>query len=253
MMRIVIGKTALVTGAASGIGRASALAFAREGANVVVSDINEKGGEDTVRLIKQTGGNSVFIRADVSNSNEVETLINRVIEIYGRLDFAHNNAGILGELVGTLQYTENAWDTVISVNLKGVWLCMKYEIPQMLKLNKGSIVNTSSIAGLVGNNSNPAYHASKHGVIGLTKVAALEFAKSGIRVNAICPGIINTPMIKPNSEKESIIQSELITSNPIGRFGRPEEVANAAVWLCSDSASFITGQFLAVDGGLIAQ
>src|SRR5438874_5257039 len=190
------GKVALVTGAASGIGKASALAFAREGARTVVADVIVEGGEETVRIIKEAGGDALFVRTDVSKAAEVETLIQKIVETYGRLDYAHNNAGIAGADAPTADCTEENWDQTIAVNLKGVWLCMKYEIPQMLKLGGGAIVNTASTAGLVGLEASPAYCASKGGVVQLTRAAALDYAKAGIRVNAVCPGVIRTPMVE---------------------------------------------------------
>jgi NAD(P)-dependent dehydrogenase (short-subunit alcohol dehydrogenase family) len=248
------GKVALVTGGGSGIGRASALAFAREGARVVVADVVVAGGTETVTSIKSTGGNATFIQADVAKAGEVEALIAATVATYGRLDCAHNNAGIEGVAAPTAEYPETDWDRVIAINLKGVWLCMKYEIPQMQRQGGGAIVNTASIAGLVGAYRMPAYVASKHGVAGLTKAAALEYAKAGIRVNAVCPGVIRTPMVErfflhhhPQAE------ARLTAFEPIGRLGTPAEVAEAVVWLCSEAASFVTGHTMAVDGGIMAQ
>src|SRR5713101_5871674 len=243
------GKVALVTGAGSGIGRASALAFSREGAKVIVADVVVEGGEETVSMIKKTGGEALFVRADVSKATEVATLISTAVATYGRLDCAHNNAGIEGAAATTVECTEESWDHIITINLKGVWLCMKYEIPQMLKQGAGAIVNTSSGAGLIGLPRSGAYVASKHGVVGLTKTAALEYAKAGIRVNAVCPGVIDTPMVQRIPE---LIEA-FTAAEPIGRLGKPEEIAEAVVWLCSDAASFVTGHAMAVDGGYVAQ
>lgn len=248
------GKVNLVTGGSSGIGRATALAFAREGAKVIVSDIDIEGGQETVQMIKQAGGEAIFVRADISRAIEVKELIDKAIDIYGRLDCAHNNAGILGgTTTATVDCTEENWDRVININLKGVFLCMKYEISQMLRQGVGVIVNTSSVAGLVGVTNSPAYVASKHGVVGLTKATALEYAKAGIRVNAVCPAPIHTPMTEPRTKDEAAAQAQLLTLQPSGRKGEPEEVAEAVVWLCSDAASFVTGHMMAVDGGWVAQ
>jgi NAD(P)-dependent dehydrogenase (short-subunit alcohol dehydrogenase family) len=247
------GKVALVTGAGSGIGRASALAFAREGAQVVVADVVESGGQETVRLIRTANGDAQFVRANIANAQEVEALVQQTVATYGRLDYAHNNAGVEGELTTTAEYSEAEWDRVIGINLKGTWLCMKYEIAHMLTQGGGAIVNTASGLGLVGLATYPAYVASKHGVIGLTKTAALEYAKANLRVNALCPGVIQTPMIDRVLSKYPHLVEPLAASEPIGRLGRPEEMAEAAVWLCSDAASFVTGLAMAVDGGYLAQ
>lgn len=247
------GKVALVTGAGSGIGRATALAFAREGAKVVVSDIVVAGGHETVQLIRQAGGEATFIAADVAQTADVEGLIQHTVATYGRLDCAHNNAGIEGQAARVGDDSDENWDRVIAINLTGVRLCMKYEIRQMLAQGSGAIVNTSSGAGLVGIRGSSAYVASKHGVIGLTKTAALEYAKSGIRVNAVCPGVIQTPMVERLTLGHPRAAQALEVAHPIGRSGKPEEIAEAVVWLCSESASFVTGHALSVDGGYVAQ
>ncbi len=248
-------KVALVTGGGSGIGRATALAFAMEGAKVVVADIDVRSGEDTVRAIDEAGGRSVFMRVDVSRAVEVKSMVEETLKIFGRLDCAFNNAGIAGVThVPTAAYPEDIWDEVINVNLKGVWLCMKFELPPMLAQGKGAIVNTSSVAGLVGGRvSGAAYAASKHGVVGLTKVAALEYAKAGIRVNAVCPGIIRTPMVGRLLDDHPEAEAGFVAVEPVGRLGTPEEVADVVLWLCSDAASFVTGHAVAVDGGYTAQ
>lgn len=247
------GKVALVTGAGSGIGRATALTFAGQGARVVVADQNAEGGTETVSLINSSGGESVFIQANVANADSVETMITRTIASYDRLDYAHNNAGIEGSLERTAEYDEAGWTQVLEVNLKGVWLCMKYELKEMLARGGGAVVNTASGAGLIGVKRMPAYVASKHGVIGLTKTAALEYAKLAIRVNAVCPGVIATPMVERVSGNRPDVLEKMIAAEPIGRSGTPQEIADAVVWLCSDAASFVTGHAMTVDGGVVAQ
>ena len=247
------GKVALVTGAASGIGKATALAFAAEGADVVVSDVIETDGLRTAGSIEALGRRSLFVKCDVSSEGDVKNLLSRTIETFGRLDCAVNNAGIEGKPGNTADCTTENWDRVIAVNLKGVWLCMKNEIPQMLKQGSGSIVNISSIAGLIGFQNIPAYVASKHGVIGLTRSAALEYAKTGVRINAVCPGVIQTPMVDRFVHGEAQVKKMLIEGEPIGRVGKPEEIASAVLWLCSDGASFVTGHPLVADGGWVAQ
>jgi NAD(P)-dependent dehydrogenase (short-subunit alcohol dehydrogenase family) len=249
----VDGKIALVTGGGSGIGRATALTFAREGAKVVVADVVVEGGEDTVRQIKAAGGEAMFLKTDVARAAEVEAMVTAAMATYGRLDCAFNNAGVEGVLQTTVEYGEEHWDRVLAINLKGVWWCMKYEIAQMLKQGSGAIVNTASAAGLVGFPHLSAYVASKHGVVGLTKTAALEYAKAGIRVNAVCPGGIRTPMLERAFKMMEGFAEAAVATEPVGRLGQPGEIAEAVVWLCSDAASFVTGVPMAVDGGLVAQ
>ena len=236
------GKVALVTGAGSGIGRASSLAFAKEGAKVVVADIHLKRGKETVHFIQKKGGEAFFVKADISKSQEIKRLIEKVIRTYGHFDFAHNNAGVGGSAASVSHCTEENWNYVHDINLKGIWLCMKYEIPHMMKRRQGVIINTSSIFGMIGLKNHAAYVSSKHGVIGLTKTAAMECAARKVRVNAICPGAIATPMV-------GRITSKLVAQHPLGRVGTPEEIAKAVVWFCSDDASFITGHCLVIDGG----
>lgn len=245
------GKIALVTGAASGIGRATALAFAGEGATVVVSDVDRAGGAETVSHIEAAGGAATFVYADVSRSSDVEALMNEIVSRYGRLDYAYNNAGIEGQQATITEATEENWDRVVGIDLKGCFLCMKYELQQMLKQGSGSIVNCASIAGLVGFPGTSAYVASKHGVVGLTKSAALECATTGIRVNAICPGVIATPMVDRVTGKAPEAEAAMAHMQPMGRIGQPEEIAAAVLWLCSDAASFVTGIALPVDGGYV--
>jgi NAD(P)-dependent dehydrogenase (short-subunit alcohol dehydrogenase family) len=248
-------KIALVTGGSSGIGRASALSFAQQGAKVVVADIDEQGGLETVSLIKTAGGEATFIRTDVSNSTDVEAMVQHTVDSYGRLDCGFNNAGAvaahLEAISPTHEYPEENFDQVIAVNLKGIWLCMKYEIRQMLKQGGGVIVNTASALGLVGIENLSGYVASKHGVVGITKTAALEYADKGIRINAICPGYIQTPMTQDRL-KDPEVQKRIQAIHPIGRVGTPKEVAETVVYLCSDAASFVTGHAMTIDGGWTA-
>lgn len=244
-------KVAIVTGGSSGIGKATALAFAKKGAKVVIVDWIEN--SETLTLIKDLGGEVLFVKCDVSKAADVKAMIEKTIAVFGRLDYAFNNAGIEGTSAPVQDCSEENWDKTIGINLKGIWLCMKYEIPEMLKQGKCVIVNCSSVAGLVGFSGLPAYVASKHGVIGLTKTAALECAKLGIRVNAVCPGVIQTPMMDRLTGNKKEAEEQFTGLEPVGRFGQPEEIANAVVWLCSDEASFVTGLAMPVDGGFVAQ
>lgn len=251
MTKELEGKVGLVTGGTSGIGRETAILFAKAGAKVVVAGRREVEGEETVELVRAAGGDGLFVKTDVSKASEVEMLVRKTVEKYGRLDVAFNNAGIEGVWVPIALQSENDWDRTIAINLKGVWLCLKYEIRQMLKQGGGAIVNMASIAGLAGTAGAAAYVASKHGVLGLTKTAALENAKSKIRINAVCPAAIETSMAE-RLFGDPQVHKFVLGCHPIGRFGRPAEVAEAVLWMCSDRASFMTGQSLVLDGGFLA-
>jgi NAD(P)-dependent dehydrogenase (short-subunit alcohol dehydrogenase family) len=246
------GKVALITGGNAGIGRAAAIEFAKHGAKVVVSGRREKEGHEVIAEIKALGGEAIFVRSDVSKESDVKAMIERTLATCGRFDFAFNNAGVEETLTPLPDQTEETYDRIMDINVKGVWLSLKHEIPAMLKTGGGAIVNNSSIAGLVGFAMAPVYVASKHAVIGLTKAVALEYAKQNIRVNAVAPGTIETRMfheVTKSPEMKQILES----GHPIGRVGQPGEIASAILWLCSDGASFVTGQTLAVDGGYTAQ
>lgn len=254
MAGILEGKTAIITGAGSGIGRATAKIFAREGAKLLISDIAAEAGMETLEALKAAGAAALFMKIDVSKPSEVAAMVAKAVETYGRIDCAFNNAGIEGEGAVTHKCSEENWHRVIAINLTGVWLCMKAEIEQMLKQGGGgAIVNTSSLAGLAGSVGGPAYVASKHGVAGLTKTAALEYGRHGIRVNAVCPGPIRTPMMRRIMRGSAEAEQRFIRAEPLKRFGEPEEIGESVAWLCSDRASYVTGLAMPVDGGAIAQ
>ena len=252
MTKDLEGKVGLVTGGTSGIGRDTAVVFAQAGARVVVAGRREAEGRETEKLIHAAGGDGLFVKADVSKASEVEALIHHVVQKFGGLNIAFNNAGIEGAWVPIVKQTEEDWDRTIDTNLKGVWLCLKYEIQQMLKQGDGgAIVNMASVTGLAGSAGAAAYSASKHGVVGLTKSAALETARNGIRINAVCPAVIETSMAKRLFAAPKI-HKHVVGCHPIGRFGRTAEVAEAVLWMCSERASFMTGQCLVLDGGFLA-
>jgi NAD(P)-dependent dehydrogenase (short-subunit alcohol dehydrogenase family) len=245
------GKVALVTGASAGIGRASATIFAREGAAVVVADIDEAGGRESVEIIEAAGGQASFVRTDVAEQADVEAMVRHAVDTYGGLDCAHNNAGIAAPMVPLADYPDDGWHRTLAVMLTGVYYCLKAEIPRMLERGGGAIVNTASGVGLVGYPAQAAYTASKHGVLGLTKVAALDYGSQGVLVNAICPGTASTPMVAEAVRQDPAIDSYLKTLHPIGRIGTAEEIGEAAVWLCTPAASFVLGVALPVDGGYV--
>ena len=254
MAGLLDGKSALITGGGGGIGRATALAFAREGARVAVADVAEEAARETVALVNAAGGQAISLSGDVSRDADVRAMIDAVVGTYGRLDCAFNNAGIAGWHVDailkkTAEWSEEAFDRMIAVNLRGVWLCMRHELPQMQAQGGGAIVNTGSIAGLVGLPNSSAYVAAKHGVVGLTKTAALEYAEANIRVNAVCPGYIRTPMTEPSMQLRG---AAILAQTPLKRMGNPEEIAEMVVWLCSERASYVSGAAYNVDGGWMA-
>jgi NAD(P)-dependent dehydrogenase (short-subunit alcohol dehydrogenase family) len=253
MSGVLEGKVIIVTGASTGIGRAAALRCAEEGASIVAADINTTQGSETVESINGQGGRAIFVETDVSDSKQVRAMIKMAVDAYGQIDGALNNAGVEGDFTNILKMSEEAYDRTLAVDLKGVWLCVKYEIEQILSQGTGgSIVSTASIAGLVGTRGGSAYAAAKHGVVGLTKCAALEFARKKIRVNAVCPGAIMTPMMERLMDETGLDRKNFTAQEPMDRFGEPEEIAEAVVWLLSDQASFVTGVAMPVDGGYTA-
>lgn len=246
-------KVAIITGGSSGIGRATAVALAKEGVKVVVAARRAKEGEETVHLVKEAGSDGIFVKTDVANEDDVRSLVEKTVKTCNRLDYAFNNAGIGETTTPLVEQKSNVFDQIMNVNVKGVWLCMKYEIPQMIRSGGGAIVNMSSGAGLMGFPQKSIYVASKHGVLGLTKSAALEYAKSGIRINAIAPGTVETETLKQAAGDNKQFLETLKSMHPIGRIGDPEEIANAVVWLLSDKASFVLGHTLLVDGGMVSR
>ena len=246
-------KVAIITGGSSGIGRATAVALAKEGVNVAIAARRTKEGEETVQLVKEAGSDGVFVKTDVANEDDVRALVEKTVKTYDRLDYAFNNAGIGEPMTPLVEQTSNVFDQIMNVNVKGVWLSMKYEIPQMTRTGGGAIVNMSSGAGVIGFPQMPIYIASKHAVLGLTKSAALEYAKSGIRINAVAPGGVETDMLKQAAEDNKQFVETLRSMHPIGRIADPEEIANAVVWLLSDKAPFVLGHTLLVDGGFISR
>jgi NAD(P)-dependent dehydrogenase (short-subunit alcohol dehydrogenase family) len=245
-------RIALITGGTTGIGRDTAVLFAKNGAKVVVSGRRESEGNETIALVRAAGGDGFFVRSDVSKPSDVQSLVAKTVEKFGRLDIAFNNAGIEGQWKPIIEQSEEDWDSVININLKGVWLSLKYEIIQMLKQGSGgAIVNMSSVAGLMGAGGAGIYVASKHGVIGLTRTAALEYATKGIRVNAVCPAVIETAMAE-RAFGDPAVSKRILAQHPIGRFGKPTEIAEAVLWMCSDKSSFMTGHYIVLDGGMRA-
>jgi NAD(P)-dependent dehydrogenase (short-subunit alcohol dehydrogenase family) len=251
MTKDLENKVTLITGGTTGIGRDTAVLFAKEGAKVAFTGRREAEGNETLALVRAAGGDGLFLKSDVSKASDVESVVQKTVEKYGRLDVAFNNAGVEGQWMPLVDQTEENWDYVHNINLKGLWLCLKYEVQQMLKQGSGgAIVNMSSVAGLMGFAGSGIYVASKHGVLGLTKVAAIEYAPAKIRVNAVCPAVIETPMAdRAFADPES--NKRVLAMHPLGRFGKPVEVAEAVLWLCSDKSSFTTGQYIGIDGGLL--
>jgi NAD(P)-dependent dehydrogenase (short-subunit alcohol dehydrogenase family) len=245
------GETAVVTGASSGIGRATAERFAEEGANVVIADVDADGGRETVEQIESEGGEATFVRVNVTDESDVEQMVAVARETYGGLDIAHNNAGIEGENDSLTEQSTDNWNRVLNINLTGVWLAMKYELPELMKGDRGAIVNTSSIAGLSADGSAP-YVASKHGVVGLTKAAAVQYAQKGIRVNAVCPGVVRTPMVERTLEEHPDAVEAMTRDQPLGRMAEPDEIASTVTWLASEESSFVNGHALPVEGGKLA-
>jgi NAD(P)-dependent dehydrogenase (short-subunit alcohol dehydrogenase family) len=253
MPNMLDGKIALITGCSSGIGRATSLKFASEGAIVTCADIDQKGGEATVAMIREAGGKAEFIQTDVSDANQVQALMGKIVTVHGRLDCAFNNAGIEGDVIETHESSERNFDRLMAINVKGVWLCLKYEIRQMLKQGGGAIVNTASVAGLSGFPALSLYVASKHAVVGLTKSAALECAQAGVRINSVCPGPVDTPMMERIGSNEGRPgRTDFEAFVPMRRYADPREIAQTVAWLCSSQASYVTGVAMPVDGGMVA-
>jgi len=252
-MPSLAGKSTIITGGGSGIGRATALIAAREGARVIIGDVSERDGAETVRMVREQGGEAEFVRCDVARASDADALVAAAVKKFGRLDCAFNNAGIAGAQRKTADYGEEEWDRIMAVNLKGVWLCMRAEIRQFLaQKSPGAIVNTASAAGLVASHSMPAYTAAKHGVVGLTKCAAIEYARAAIRINDVCPGVVDTPLVAGMIAEQPKLAGRLDQVEPVGRKARAGEIGEAVAWLLSDAASFVTGASISVDGGLTA-